>query len=86
MSRLTELNTPPPPKKKVGCILHNYLIGVDPDDGLLHEVDEEILNNPEPHEQLGAQRERNNDDATQGEILRNSIETNMWRDYTSNPT
>ena len=53
---------PPPPQKKVGCILHNYLIGVDPDDGLLHEVDEEILNNLEPHEQFGAQSERNNDD------------------------
>ena len=49
-------------------------------------MDEEILNNPEPHEQLGVQRERNNDDAAQGEILRNSIATNMWRDYTSNPT
>ena len=38
------------------------MIGVDPDDGLLHEVDEEILNNLEPHEQFGAQSERNNDD------------------------
>ena len=64
----------------------NYLIGADSDDRILHEVDEEILNNSEPHEQLGAQRERNNDDSTQGEILRNSIATDMWRDYTSNPT
>ena len=43
------------------CILYNYLISADPDDGLLHEVDE-ILNNREPHEQFGAQSERNNDD------------------------
>ena len=43
------------------CILHNYLISADPNDGLLHEVDE-ILNNREPHEQFGAQSERNNDD------------------------
>ena len=49
-------------------------------------MDEEILNNPEPHEQLGAQRERNNDDVAQGEILRNLIAIDMWRDYTSNPT
>nr|XP_023914909.1 uncharacterized protein LOC112026451 [Quercus suber] len=70
----------------VCCILRNDLIAADPDDGILHEVDEEILNNPELHEQLGAQRVRNNDDAAQGEILRNSIATGMWRDYTSNPT
>ena len=31
-------------------------------------------------------KERNNDDAAQGDILRNSIATDMWRDYTSNPT
>ena len=78
----------PTQKKKnlACCILHNYLIGANPDDRILHEVDEEILNNPEPHEQLGAQRERNNDDVAQGEILRNLIATDMWRDYTSNPT
>ena len=40
-------------------------------------MDEEILNNPKPHEQLGTQRERNNDDDAQGEILRNSIATDM---------
>ena len=68
------------------CILHNYLIGANLDNRILHEVDEEILNNPKPHEQLGAQRERNNDDAAQGEILRNSIATDMWRDYRSNRT
>ena len=67
-------------------ILHNYLIGANLDNRILHEVDEEILNNPEPHEQLGAQRERNNDDAAQGEILRNSIATDIWRDYISNRT
>ena len=73
-------------KKLACCIFHNYLIGADLDDKILHEVDEEILNNPEPHEQLGAQRERNNDDAAQGEILRNSIATDIWRDYISNRT
>ena len=31
-------------------------------------------------------KERNNDDAAQWEILRNSIATDMWRDYASNPT
>ena len=65
--------------------MHNYLIGANLDN-ILHEVDEEILNNSESHEQLGAQRERNNDDSTQGEILRNSIATDMWRDYISNQT
>ena len=78
----------PTQKKKflACCILHNYLIGANLDNRILHEVDEEILNNSEPHEQLGAQRERNNDDSTQGEILRNSIATDMWRDYISNQT
>ena len=49
------------PEKKIilaCCILHNYLIGVDSDDRILHEVDEEILNNLETHEQLGVQREK----------------------------
>ena len=50
----------PTQKKKnlACCILHNYLIGANPDDRILHEVDEEILNNLEPHEQLGVQREK----------------------------
>ena len=73
-------------KKLACCIFHNYLIGADLDDRILHEVDEEISNDPKPHEQLGAQRERNNDDVAQGEILRNLIAIDMWRDYTSNPT
>ena len=63
MSRLTEFK---PKKIILACyILHNYMIGSAPDDRILHEVDEEILNNLEPREQLGVQRERNNDDAAQ---------------------
>ena len=85
MSRLTDLQ--PRKKKNLACfILHNYLIVANLDNRILHEMDEEILNNSEPHEQLGAQRERNNDDSAQGEILRNSIATDMWRDYISNRT
>lgn len=54
-------------KKKLSCcILQNYLMGVNLDDRLLNEVGEEILNNPDPHDEHGAQRDRDNEDATRG--------------------
>ncbi len=46
--------------------MQNYLMGVNLDDRLLNEVREEILNNPNPHDERGAQRDRDNEDATRG--------------------
>lgn len=53
-------------KKLSCCILQNYLMGVNLDDRLLNEMREEILNNPDPHDERGAQRDRDNEYATRG--------------------
>ena len=62
------------------CILHNYLIGVDADKEHIVEVDAELAN----QNQIGNERrawENDNDDAIQGEIIRDHIATTMWNDY-----
>ncbi|KAG6470760.1 hypothetical protein ZIOFF_071837 [Zingiber officinale] len=59
------------------CILHNYLINVDPDEGLLAEVDAELNNNSEHQEENHSNRD-DSDDARRGEFLRDSIAATMW--------
>ncbi|XP_065865661.1 protein ALP1-like isoform X3 [Euphorbia lathyris] len=62
------------------CILHNYMIGVDPNDAILEQVDEEILNwNNSEDEQHNARE--NNEETRQGEIVRDLIAADMWVDY-----
>ena len=61
-------------------------MGVNLDDRLLNEMREEILNNPDPHDEHGAQRDRDNEDATRGQIIRNSIANAIWKNYTLNLT
>lgn len=57
------------------CIIHNYLMGVDRDERLIAEVDEELKNKePEIYPSLV-------DECREGELLRDSIAKKMWRDY-----
>ena len=61
------------------CILHNYLMGVDPDESLIAEVDEEVLHS---HRERVAPTPREDDeDARQGDILRDSIALAIWQNY-----
>ncbi|KAA8544664.1 hypothetical protein F0562_019489 [Nyssa sinensis] len=62
------------------CILHNYLMGVDPDEGIINEVDQELLNQPPDEEEVHASMEVD-EDATRGEYIRDSIAISMWNDY-----
>ncbi|XP_020242335.1 uncharacterized protein LOC109820589 isoform X1 [Asparagus officinalis] len=58
-------------------ILHNFLMGVDPDEGLLEQVDQEVLN-----QMIDVEAHVNdNEEYRRGEILRQKIADDMWRDY-----
>ena len=61
------------------CILHNYLMGVDPDESLIAKVDEEVLHS---HRERVAPTPREDDnDVRQGDIIRDSIVLAMWQNY-----
>ena len=61
------------------CILHNYLMGVDLDESLITEVDEEVLHF---HRERVAPTPREDDeDAKQGDVIRDSIVSAMWQNY-----
>ena len=61
------------------CILHNYLMGVDPDESLIVEVDEEVLNS---HRERAVSTPREDDEgARQGYIIRDSMALAMWQNY-----
>uniref|UniRef100_A0A2N9HUQ9 Myb/SANT-like domain-containing protein n=1 Tax=Fagus sylvatica TaxID=28930 RepID=A0A2N9HUQ9_FAGSY len=55
-------------------------MGVDPDERLIAEVDEELLQQSHHETEAHAPRE-DDEDARQGEILRDSIALAMWQDY-----
>ncbi|XP_039135853.1 putative nuclease HARBI1 [Dioscorea cayenensis subsp. rotundata] len=60
------------------CILHNYLMGVDPDETLIAQVDDELRDVAgEEHRASG----ENNEETIQGEIIRDAIAMEMWQDY-----
>ena len=61
------------------CILHNYLMGVDPDESLIAEVDEEVLHSH--RERVGLTPREDDEDARQGDIIRDSIASAMWQNY-----
>ncbi|XP_059634222.1 uncharacterized protein LOC132276683 isoform X1 [Cornus florida] len=63
------------------CIIHNYLMGMDPDESLFNEVDRELLNET-PHEEHGPMER--SEDHSLGEHLRDSITSHMWHDYVAN--
>ncbi|KAI9169272.1 hypothetical protein LWI28_009860 [Acer negundo] len=64
------------------CILHNYLMGVDPDEKILVDVDQELLTRTLEIEEI--YRERDDDDARKGVAIRNNIAELMWKDYDAN--
>ena len=55
-------------------------MGVDPDERLIAEVDQEILNG-DIHNEARNNTNDSDADARRGAILRNSIATRMWNDY-----
>ncbi|XP_059664095.1 uncharacterized protein LOC132309848 [Cornus florida] len=62
------------------CILHNYLMGVDPDERLIEEVERDLMN-MDVHNDGERYTLINDDEAKQGSIIRNAIAANMWEDY-----
>ncbi|TXG70067.1 hypothetical protein EZV62_005002 [Acer yangbiense] len=79
----------------VCCILHNYLMGVDHDESLIEEVDKEIsnefeeieevddvpINVDENHFEVCKNSMIVDEDATQGEFIRDILAIEMLRDY-----
>lgn len=65
------------------CILHNYLMMVDPDEELVAEVDEEIDSQSVSQQHGHVLIDDDEEHTHLGENLRNSIADAMWRDYTS---
>ena len=57
------------------CILHNYLMGVDLDENLIVEVDEEVLHSHREH--VTPILREDDEDARQGDIIRDSISSAM---------
>ena len=64
------------------CILHNYLMDVEPDEQLISEVDRELMTNQLSHE-FGSTYIARSEDGRRGEMIREVISTEMWHDYTS---
>lgn len=62
------------------CILHNYLMGLDPDQNLIDEVHRELTNQRGFEQGHQARREDNNDTA-RGEQIRDNIAASMWLNY-----
>ncbi|XP_059663464.1 uncharacterized protein LOC132309133 [Cornus florida] len=63
------------------CIIHNYLMGMDPDESLINEVDRELLNETQNEE---AGPVEGSEDHSLGEYLRDSIASHMWHNYVAN--
>ncbi|KAH7844630.1 hypothetical protein Vadar_030103 [Vaccinium darrowii] len=63
------------------CILHNFLMGVDPDDSILAEVDEELAN---AEVEANARIPFITNECEEGRNLRANIAAQMWNDYVLN--
>ena len=64
----------------VCCILHNYLLIVDPDDGLVAKVDCELMEN-DPITDQEADSLIEDGDGNLGIMLRDTTATEMWANY-----
>ena len=62
------------------CILHNFLMKVDPDEQLIAEVDRELLLNT-THVVDDHVIQNQDEDYREGVILRDNIAAHMWADY-----
>ncbi|GAV78976.1 LOW QUALITY PROTEIN: DDE_4 domain-containing protein, partial [Cephalotus follicularis] len=61
------------------CIIHNYLMSVDPDENLIIEVDRELESQtPEP---VINTSQDDDEDAARASRLRDSLAITMWNDY-----
>ena len=66
------------------CILHNFLMGVDPDEDLIAEVDEEIGNQSASQTGHGhIEVDEDEEHSHLGQNFRNSILGAMWTNYLS---
>ncbi|XP_078157475.1 uncharacterized protein LOC144553254 [Carex rostrata] len=63
------------------CIIHNFLMGVDPDEELISEEDNELMRSEVENETPSTTSR--NDEHRRGERIRDSIAMMMWRDYIS---
>ncbi|XP_074568346.1 uncharacterized protein LOC141824901 [Curcuma longa] len=67
------------------CILHNFLMGVDPNNRLVEEVDAELMNATiGSSAAIGFGNERQDEEFRRGMLLRENIARAMWSDYTVN--
>ena len=55
-------------------------MGTDPDERLIAEVDQEIMNSDIHTEEVSSSN-NNDDNFNQGAIIRNGIAASMWEDY-----
>ncbi|XP_075079936.1 uncharacterized protein LOC107805043 [Nicotiana tabacum] len=62
------------------CILHNYLRVADPNDELLAQVDAELMNDNDVHEEPPNPRE-SNEEFRRGELIRDGMTADMWANY-----
>ncbi|KAJ4802665.1 nuclease [Rhynchospora pubera] len=63
------------------CILHNFLLDVDPDYEILAEVDRELANRRRPTVEPSNDPHEDENDHRLGEIIRDRIANEMWNDY-----
>jgi DDE superfamily endonuclease len=61
------------------CILHNFLMGVDPDEALIAKVDNELMHSE--IESKSVQFSSRNEECRCGERMRDIIAHRMWHDY-----
>jgi len=62
------------------CILHNFLLGVDLDKDLIAKVDRDLISSQVTNEVPGENTPKD-EDSRRGEMLRDNIAIEMWRDY-----
>ena len=62
-------------------ILHNFLMTADPNETLLAEVDRELAQSG-PSTDNARDHHINDEDATRGNSLRDTVASAMWEDYT----
>ncbi|KAF2311201.1 hypothetical protein GH714_020129 [Hevea brasiliensis] len=65
------------------CIIHNFLMGVDPDENLIAEVDRELMHAEVDHH-VGTSGLATDADYRIGVMLREQIASQMWNDYYNN--
>ena len=63
------------------CMLHNFLMGIDPDEELISEVDRELMERELEREH--ARRVHRDIDGVASERMRDSIARKMWNNYVS---